>query len=113
VKSKTINNLVSTKSEDRLIHLLALLGDATRFKIFKIMLNKSGLCVTEIATELGISVSAASQSFKQFELLGVVSRERLGKKICYTLNTDDNLVKRLIEIVSIKEGGRNGKHNNL
>lgn len=31
--------------------------------------------------------------------LGVVSRERMGKKICYRLNTQDKLVNRLVKII--------------
>ncbi|MEK7602909.1 MAG: ArsR family transcriptional regulator [Patescibacteria group bacterium] len=94
------NSKKETKHDERLVHVLALLGDTTRFKMFKLMMRKTDLCVTEIAAELKISVSAASQSFKQFELLGVVGKKRLGKKICYEINNDDLLVRYMTNLIS-------------
>lgn len=91
----------STKSpllnthEERFVHVMQLLGDKTRFKIFKLLTADKELCVSEIASELDISVSAVSQHFRSFELLGVVSKERMGQKICYALKNDDTFVRQL------------------
>ncbi len=87
-------------AEQRVIHAMQLLGDTTRFKMFKLMSSKKDLCVSEIAQELDISASAVSQHFRTFELLGLVSKERTGQRICYTL-TDDTLVQELKQLTRI------------
>lgn len=94
--TKTINSL--TQEEQRLVHAMQLLGDGTRFKIFKMLMNQSEYCVSEIANELKISPSAVSQHFRNFEMLGLVEKERMGQKICYVLNEDDVLVQELKKI---------------
>ncbi len=77
---------------------MQLLGDATRYKIFKILQSDKEFCVSEIASELEISPSAVSQHFKSFELLGLVDKQRYGQKICYALKNDDELVNELKSI---------------
>lgn len=85
--------------EDRLIHALGLLGDRTRYKIFKLILQKEQLCVSDIAHELGVTVSAVSQHFRSFELVGLVGKHRTGQKICYVVNREDKLVDDLVKFV--------------
>lgn len=88
-----------TKDEERLIFAMNLLGDKTRFKIFKLLMTHEEMCVTDIADELNVSVSAISQHFRNFELVGLVDKERMGQKICYMLKADDGLVKELVKVV--------------
>ena len=87
-----------SKNDERLVHILQALGESNRYKIFKILLEKKQLCVSEIAGRLNISVPAVSQHFKTFELVGIVEKERMGQKICYHLKDDDQVVKKLINI---------------
>lgn len=87
--------------EKRLIHTMQLLGDKTRFNIFKLLASEEELCVSEIATRLNISPSAVSQHFRNFELLRIVEKERKGQKICYVLNEDDTLVRELKELTKV------------
>lgn len=87
-----------SKNDERLIHILQVLGDTSRYKMFKILLEKKQLCVSEIASKLNISVPAVSQHFRTFELVGIVEKERMGQKICYQLKDDDELIKQLIKI---------------
>lgn len=84
------------KDDQRKVFVLQALGDKTRYKIFKILLSKKDMCVSEIANSLNISVPAVSQHFKTFELIGLVEKQRMGQKICYQLKNDDKLVKKLI-----------------
>jgi DNA-binding transcriptional ArsR family regulator len=93
-----------TLDEERLIHAMQLLGDKTRYKLFKLLMKQDDLCVTEIATELNISVSAVSQHFRNFEILGLVDKERLGQKICYILRPNNMLVKELIYLINKRRG---------
>lgn len=78
---------------------MQLLGDKTRYKIFKLLMTRDEMCVTEIAEELGVTVSAISQHFRNFELIGLVDKERMGQKMCYMLKADDRLVNELATMI--------------
>ncbi|MEI7632609.1 MAG: metalloregulator ArsR/SmtB family transcription factor [bacterium] len=93
---KNINTL--NKQEERLIFAMQLLGDKTRFKMFKLLLSNQQMCVSQIAEKLDITVSAVSQHFKNFELVGLVNKERSGQKICYVLKASDPLVEQLVNL---------------
>ncbi len=97
---KKKNNVTLSQSEEHLIRAMQLLGDKTRFKIFKLLMSNDELCVTEIAEELGITVSAVSQHFRNFEMVGLVDKERMGQKICYMLKNNDDLVSELIKVAN-------------
>ncbi len=88
--------------EDRLIHAMQLLGDKTRYKLFKLLMLRKEMCVTDISNELNITVSAVSQHFRNFEMVGLVDKERMGQKICYMLKADDTLVKELVSVINKK-----------
>ena len=92
---KTIDIASVSASEQRLVHALQLLGDLTRFKMFKLLASGQEMCVSEIASHLHISPSAVSQHFRNFEMIGLVEKERMGQKICYVLNDSDELVQEL------------------
>lgn len=98
----TISIPVFTREDQKRVHLMQLLGDSTRYKIFKLLLNQEELCVSEIAQRVEVSTSAASQHFKNFEMLGVVAKKRYGQKICYSLVSDAS-IKFLSEIVQSNE----------
>lgn len=92
MKTREITAL--TSEENRIVHAMQLLGDSTRFKMFKLLSSDQDLCVSEMANQLEISPSAVSQHFRSFEMLGLVEKERTGQKICYVF-TDDLLVDEL------------------
>lgn len=75
------------------------LADTGRFRIFKLLLTRDDLCVTDVARVLGISVPAASQQLRIMELSGLVKKERMGQMICYCVREDDPLVKSIIKII--------------
>lgn len=93
--------ITTSAQEKRLIHTMQLLGDKTRFSIFKLLASEEELCVSEIANRLNISPSAVSQHFRNFEILHLVEKERMGQKICYVLNEEDALVKELKELTNL------------
>ena len=99
VKVKTTLNLNLTRYDQRLINAMSALGDKTRYKIFKLILENKELCVSEIADRLNISVPAVSQHFRTFELIGLVDKDRIGQKICYKLKLDDPIVTMLVNNV--------------
>lgn len=96
----TVQSTTLTLDENRIVHAMQLLGDSTRFKMFKLLSSNQDLCVSEMANHLGISASAVSQHFRSFEMLGLVSKERSGQKICYIF-TNDKLVSELIKLTKI------------
>ncbi|CAN5667225.1 hypothetical protein BH23PAT2_BH23PAT2_00740 [soil metagenome] len=87
-----------TIQEKKFIQVMQLLGDPTRYKMFKLLMSGKEMCVTEIAAELGVTVSAASQHFRNFELQGLVDKERIGQKICYSFVEGNDLVVQLINL---------------
>lgn len=86
--------------DDRLVFVLNSLGDRTRFKLFKLLMEGYEVCVTEVATILDISVPAASQHFKVFEMTGLVDKDRMGQKICYQLKRSDPVVESLVTLIN-------------
>ena len=85
-----------TSEEENTVRTLQLLGDPTRFKICKLLLSNEELCVSEIAQRLNVSVSAVSQHFHSFELSGLVTKVRHGQKICYQLQTDNQIINQIV-----------------
>jgi len=63
-----------------------LLGDPTRLKLLEVLESGRGkLCVSELAHEIGASISATSHQLAKLETIGVVEKCRNGKEICYCL----------------------------
>ncbi len=85
--------------ETQLIKAMHLLGDPTRYKMFNMLMVKDGMCVTDIAEQLDVTLSAISQHFHQLELVGLVGKERMGQKVCYVLNDNDDLVRDLVAML--------------
>lgn len=80
-----IKDSIDTATQAKLFHVL---GDKTRLEILLTLLNRRGLCVSEITEESGISISGTSQHLRQLEQSGLALRERHGQKICYLPNED-------------------------
>ncbi len=86
--------------DEQIVKAMQLLGDSTRYKMFKLMLSSNEFCVSEIASQLEVSTPAISQHFRIFELLGLVSKKRTGQRICYSLKHDNQLVEDLTKFVT-------------
>jgi ArsR family transcriptional regulator len=85
-----------------LMRMFDALSDPSRFRIFLVLREHKGLCVTDIANVLGISVPAASQQFRILESAGVVTRERSGQRTCYRIAEDQN-VKAVTRLLAAKK----------
>ena len=85
--------------KDRMASVFEALGDSTRLKIFRLLSQKKGLCVTDVANVFSLSVPAASYQLKILEMVGLIQRERMGKMTCYTLREKDSLVKSVVKII--------------
>lgn len=78
-----------------------LLSDATRCRILALLMESpDGLCVYELAQELGISHSAASHQLGRLEDRGIVKSYREGQSVCYRLcrNPFTRNIKRVLHI---------------
>lgn len=88
-----------TTEEEQLPLMFNALSDMGRYRIFKLLLQRQDLCVTDVANVLGISVPAASQQLRIMEMSGLVKKERMGQMTCYCVRVDDPLVKSIIKII--------------
>ena len=80
-----INNMVEKRSliNNKVIKIFNLLGDKTRLRIICFVLNKSNICVSDIAKGLGLSVATASHHLCVLAKGELLVPQRKGKMICY------------------------------
>lgn len=76
------------------------LGDAGRFNIFRLLIDHRDMCVTDIANVLSITVSAASQQLRILERLNLVIKMRMGQMVCYEINQENVIAKKLIKLIN-------------
>jgi ArsR family transcriptional regulator len=76
--------------------ILACLGDASRFKLVSALLEGER-CVTEIASEIGLSQSCTTRHLQALEREGIVRGTRDGKRVLYRVRSDEPRVRELLE----------------
>lgn len=86
---------------DRLPIILGALGDPGKFRIFKLLMERHDICVTDVANISDITVSAASQQLRILEMLELVEKTRMGQMVCYELKKDNPTVKQLIHFLRV------------
>ena len=108
--NKQIKKIKVKKSDSQLPLIFEALGDQGRFHTFKLLTERRGLCVTEIAKVFNITTSAASQQLKNLERAGLVQRMRMGLMIWYQVNLKTPRTKQLIKLFegSSKKGNKKG-----
>jgi predicted transcriptional regulator len=75
------------------------LGDKTRFRLFQLISEKEQICVSQLASELSISVACVSQHMKILAEADLVNRVREGQRVCYEITTDSPSKKALSELI--------------
>ncbi|MDW8105663.1 MAG: metalloregulator ArsR/SmtB family transcription factor [Armatimonadota bacterium] len=78
----------------RLSEIFSALGDPTRLRLL-LALCQQPLCVHDLAQILGVSESAVSHQLRMLRMLRLVTAQRAGKRVYYSL--DDEHVYRLIQ----------------
>ena len=68
-----------------LLDILKALSDGTRFEILELLLSED-LCVRGLSRRTGVSEAAVSQHLKILRLAGIVSGERRGYFVHYSVN---------------------------
>jgi predicted transcriptional regulator len=81
------------------IRIISAFADETRIDILNLLIKYPDICVSSMASELNLSVSAISQQCKLLELSDVIIRSRNGQKICYKINTRNHTVNNLVNII--------------
>lgn len=95
---KVSNEMLSDDLFYKIADFFKILGDTTRMKILY-ALDKSEMCVCDIANVLGMSKSSISHQLSTLRRSGIVRCRKVGKEVYYML--DDDHVKEVTEIGSI------------
>ncbi len=69
----------------RIARTMKTIGHPSRLLIIELLLDKGRLPVKEIYETVNISQSNASQHLKALEDIGILTSEREGKNICYSV----------------------------
>jgi DNA-binding transcriptional ArsR family regulator len=86
--------LVDAPTAERLAQTFRALADPTRVRILS-ALAETELCVGDLATVLGMSISAVSHQLRLLRELRVVRKRRDGKHVYYAL--DDEHIRDLFQ----------------
>ncbi len=77
----------STKDIEQLAETFKALSDPTRLRIMKMLrVSEVPLCVTALASRLGVTQSAVSQHLRVLRQAGIVSSSRAGRRVHYTVD---------------------------
>jgi len=79
--------------------LFAALGEPRRLFIFRYIARNEGVCVSDIAKRCQFSVSAASQQLRILEDAGLVIGTRIGRRVCFKVDTRDVSVCSLTRLI--------------
>lgn len=75
------------------------LGDPCRFSIFRMLMERHDMCVTDIANVCGMTASAASQQLRILERVGLVTKMRIGQMVCYQVNGGNPIAKQITKLL--------------
>jgi DNA-binding transcriptional ArsR family regulator len=78
--------------------LLACLGDPSRFRLL-VRLSEKRLCVSELASEVGLSQSCTTRHLQALTVVGLVQPAREGKRVVYALRDGNPEIERLVHWV--------------
>jgi DNA-binding transcriptional ArsR family regulator len=90
-----IKAMPAAESIEHLAVLFKLFGDPTRLRIIHILMHQE-LCVTDLASLIGMQQPAVSQQLKVLRLSRLVKYRKEGKTYYYTL--DDEHVSEIFKV---------------
>lgn len=73
-------------------------GEESRLKILCTLFEHKKICVSDIASSLGMSVAIVSHHLQVLEKKGVLTHTRKGKTVCYDLSNEP-IVKDLKKFI--------------
>ncbi len=95
IVNKVKNQMLTEEYFYKLAELFKIMGDSTRMKLL-FALDKSDMCVNDIANLLNMSKSSISHQLAVLRNVGIVKYRREGKEVIYSL--DDEHIKELFEV---------------
>ncbi len=95
IVDKVKNQMLTEEYFYKLAELFKIMGDSTRMKLL-FALDKSDMCVNDIANLLNMSKSSISHQLAVLRNVGIVKYRREGKEVIYSL--DDEHIKELFEV---------------
>lgn len=90
--------MLADKSLEEKAELFKCIGDPSCLKIISTLIKSKELCVSEITSDVGISMPAVSHQLKKLKNMGVVEKTRDGQMICYSLAKND-MTKMIRELL--------------
>jgi DNA-binding transcriptional ArsR family regulator len=97
--------------DSRLRGWMACIGDASRFQLVRI-LQGGERCVTDLASEVGLSQSCTTRHLQALQRRRIVCGERDGKRVVYRLCQDEPALAPLLEWAlgaGLRESGPNAE----
>ena len=89
----------SGKKDKALSLVFNALSDPGRLQIFKILLERPDVCVSDVANILNVSVPAASRQLSILESSGLVEKIRQGQTTCFRVQKENTNINSLIEVL--------------
>lgn len=77
--------LISTRQAGELTGLFKLLANDTRLRLLHSLARAGEMCVTELASGVGMKPQAVSNQLQMLASRGIVSSRRNGNQICYRI----------------------------
>jgi DNA-binding transcriptional ArsR family regulator len=77
------SNKTKQDSISALARLLSIAGDKSRLKILCLIFNQNGVCVSDIAKKLNMSVAIISHHLQVMAREGLLEPIKDGKRTCY------------------------------
>ena len=81
------------QQQSELVNKFNALGDKTRFRLLQLLLEDDGICVIKISN------AGVSQQLKIMEQAGILTRKRMGQKICYSVDLNNESNKKLMKLL--------------
>ncbi|ACK64938.1 transcriptional regulator, ArsR family [Rippkaea orientalis PCC 8801] len=91
------NQILSVEKAQRMAEFFSLMGDTNRLRILSLLAHQE-LCVCDLAAILNMSESAVSHQLRTLKAIRLVSYEKRGRKVFYSLQ--DHHVLELYESVA-------------
>lgn len=81
-----------------MVHLFKILSDETRLRIMALLIQEP-LCVCELSGILNLSQPKVSKHLSKLKDLNLVSDQRVGKYMMYSLTLDSDFSKDILDVI--------------
>ena len=102
LSNRKINELKQTLTfsgqDEEMVRVIKNLSDPTKFRIYQLLHWVDEIAVTDVALILDLSQSTVSHALADLKNLGLVTSQRCGQLICYSLpeNQSTNILQEFI-----------------